>query len=386
MTHRGDALLVTADGAVFRGRSVGVEGIATGEAVFTTSMTGYQEILTDPSYTGQVVVFTVPHVGNYGVTPADDQAAEPAAAGVVVRSLSNRASNHRAQGTLPDYLRERGLVAISDVDTRRLTRHLRERGAMPVAVGAGADEAEIAEAAASAPQMAGRDLASTVTTDRPYRVEPEADPVGKVVAIDFGMKRDIVASLVRRGLIVDVVPAHTPAREILALGPDGVFLSNGPGDPEPLHGPIATVKALLGEVPVFGICLGHQLLGLALGARTYKLRFGHHGGNHPVRRIDDGQVTITSHNHGFAVDLWSLTDTEPPPRHGLVTDELHPRSVESDGGVVVPTHIDLDDGTLEGLRCLDVPAFSVQYHPEAAPGPHDAQGLFDDFVSLMGVG
>ncbi len=386
MTHRGDALLVTADGAVFRGRSVGVEGIATGEAVFTTSMTGYQEILTDPSYTGQVVVFTVPHVGNYGVTPADDQAAEPAAAGVVVRSLSNRASNHRAQGTLPDYLRERGLVAIADVDTRRLTRHLRERGAMPVAVGAGADEAEIAEAAASAPGMAGRDLASTVTTDRPYRVEPETDPVGKVAAIDFGMKRDIVTSLVRRGLIVDVVPAHTPPDDILALGPDGVFLSNGPGDPEPLQGPIATVKALLGKVPIFGICLGHQLLGLALGARTYKLRFGHHGGNHPVRRIADGQVTITSHNHGFAVDLWSLTGTEPPPRDGLVTDELHPHSVESDGGVVVPTHIDLDDGTLEGLRCLDVAAFSVQYHPEAAPGPHDAQGLFDDFVSLMGVG
>ena len=231
--------------------------------------------------------------------------------------------------------------------------------------------------------MAGRDLASGVSTPEPYRVVPDGTPRGRVVAVDFGMKRDIVTSLVGRGLALDVVPAGTTAEAILALEPDGVFLSNGPGDPEPLTGPITTVRDLLGRVPLFGVCLGHQILGLALGAATYKLTFGHHGGNHPVRRLRDAQVTVTSHNHGFAVDLWSLTGEGPPSRSGLIDDRAQPARVETPFGEVVPTHLDLDDGTLEGLACLDVPAFSVQYHPEAAPGPHDARSLFDDFLDLL---
>ncbi|MFO7292554.1 MAG: glutamine-hydrolyzing carbamoyl-phosphate synthase small subunit [Actinomycetes bacterium] len=380
-----DGILVTADGAVFRGRSVGAEGIATGEAVFNTSMTGYQEILTDPSYAGQVVVMTAPHQGNYGVTDADAQRPTSAVAGFVVRSLSRRHSNWRAEGSLAAYLRHQGVVALADVDTRRLTRHIRERGAMPVALGVGTTEAEVTEAAASAPGMEGQDLATGVATREPYRVAATTDRIGSVVAIDLGMKRDIVDRLTERGLDVTVVPPSYTADDILALSPDGVFVSNGPGDPEPLVGATAALAGVLGKVPVFGICLGHQVLGRALGAATYKLPFGHHGGNHPVRRLGDGKVEITAHNHGFAVDLWSLTEGGPPPREGLVTADLLPGEVETRFGRAIPTHQNLNDGTLEGLRCLDVPAFSVQYHPEAAPGPRDSVHLFDVFVSLMGL-
>ncbi|HEX7099750.1 MAG TPA: glutamine-hydrolyzing carbamoyl-phosphate synthase small subunit [Acidimicrobiia bacterium] len=380
-----DGLLVTADGAVFRGRSVGAEGIATGEAVFNTSMTGYQEILTDPSYAGQVVVMTAPHQGNYGVTEADAQRPTLAVAGFVVRSLSRRHSNWRAEGSLASYLRQHGIVALADVDTRRLTRHIRERGAMPVALGVGADEAEVAAAAASAPGMEGQDLATGVATAEPYEVAATTDRIGSVVAIDLGMKRDIADRLTERGLDVTVVPPRFTADDILALAPDGVFVSNGPGDPQPLVQATEALAGVLGKVPVFGICLGHQVLGLALGASTFKLPFGHHGGNHPVRRFSDGKVEITSHNHGFAVDLWSLTDQAPPERRGLVTSDLLPEQVETRFGSAVPTHQNLNDGTLEGLRCLDVPAFSVQYHPEAAPGPRDSVHLFDEFVSVMGL-
>lgn len=376
-------LLVTADGEAFVGRSVGAEGSATGEAVFNTSMTGYQEILTDPSYAGQVVVMTAPHQGNYGVTTADAQRPSPAAAGFVMRSLSRRHSNWRAEGSLASYLHQHGVVTLTDIDTRRLTRHLRDRGAMPVAIGAGVDEAELREVAATAPGMEGLDLATGVATAEAYDVPAQGVKVGSVVAIDLGMKADIVTNLTRRGLDVTVVPPATPADEILDLAPNGVFLSNGPGDPEPLGGAIATLRGLLGEVPVFGICLGHQVLGLALGANTFKLPFGHHGGNHPVRRLEDGRIEITAQNHGFAVDLASLTEEDLPTRTGLVTPDLLPARVDSDFGEVVPTHQNLNDGTLEGLRCRDVPAFSVQYHPEAAPGPHDAVHLFDEFLELM---
>jgi carbamoyl-phosphate synthase small subunit len=380
-----DGILVTADGAVFRGRAVGAEGVATGEAVFNTSMTGYQEILTDPSYAGQVVVMTAPHQGNYGVTEADAQRAAPSASGFVMRSLSRRHSNWRAEGSLAAYLKEKHVVALADIDTRRLTRHLRDRGAMPVALGSDVDEAELTAIAATAPRMEGLDLASGVSTPDSFSVSAEGDRIGSVVAVDLGMKADIIANLTRRGLDVTVVPANTTAADILALDPTGVFLSNGPGDPEPLAGSTATLRGLLGEVPVFGICLGHQVLGLALGASTYKLPFGHHGGNHPVRRFSDGRIEVTAQNHGFAVDLWGQAGGRPPERRGLVTRDLLPDQVETDFGPVVPTHQNLNDGTLEGLACLDVPAFSVQYHPEAAPGPRDAVYLFDSFLQLMGL-
>ncbi len=377
------AQLITADGEVFNGHSVGVEGVTTGEAVFNTSMTGYQEILTDPSYAGQVVVMTSPHIGNYGVNPEDDQSGEPAVAGLVVKSLSRRHSNWRSRGSLAEYFRANGVVALADVDTRRLTRHIRDRGAMPIAMGAGVDEAELRQIAAGAPSMLGRDLASEVSTKEPYRLAADADERGLIVAIDLGMKRDILRNLTRRGFAVEVVPAHTSPEDIIGQDPVGVFVSNGPGDPEPLTTTTATIRDLIGRLPLFGICLGHQVLGLAVGASTYKLPFGHHGGNHPVRRLEDGRVEVTAQNHGFAVDLWSLSHDEAPPRAGLAGPELLPAVVETEFGSVRPTHQNLNDGTLEGMVLEDHPVFSVQYHPEAAPGPRDASPLFDRFATLV---
>jgi len=351
--------------------------------VVNTAMTGYQEIATDPSYAGQVVVMTAPHIGNYGTSSFDDQASVPHCAGFVVRSMSRIDSSWRSEGGFDRWLFERGVIALTDIDTRRLTRHIRDHGAMPAAVGAGVDDDELVAAAATAPSMVGQDLTKLVTTAEPYVRSPRGEPRARVVAYDFGIKADILGELTARGAEVHVVPAGTPAADVMRRNPTGVFLSNGPGDPEPLNDAIAAVRELLGKVPVFGICLGQQVLGLALGARTTKLPFGHHGGNHPVRNLDDGTVDITTQNHGFTVDLWSLADGAAPPRAGVPGPELLPESVESPFGTVVPTHQNLNDGTLEGLECRDVAAFAVQYHPEAAPGPNDATRLFDRFAAVL---
>jgi len=353
---RAPALLVLADGTVFEGEAAGAAppgGVATGEAVFNTVMSGYQEVVTDPSYAGQVIAFTYPHIGNYGVTAADDESRRPFCRGVVVRDLARRPSSWRATQDLEAFLAHHGVPAICGVDTRRLTRHLRECGAMGCAFGT-ADEATLKAAAAAEPGTDGVDLVAGVTCDRPYAA---GDGPLSVVAYDFGIKRTILRHLGTLATVT-VVPASTPAAEVLARRPDGVFLSNGPGDPAALPGPLAAVGELLGRVPVFGICLGHQLLGAALGGRTYKLAFGHHGGNHPVRRLATGAVEITSQNHNYALEEGSMPAADV-------------------------THVNLNDGVVEGLRARDVRAFSVQYHPEAGPGPHDARYLFDQFRELM---
>ena len=359
-SDRPPALLVLADGEVFEGEAVGASppgGVATGEIVFNTVLSGYQEVVTDPSYAGQVVTFTYPHIGNYGVTPDDDEAPRPWCRGVVVRDLPPRPSSWRAEGSLEDFLVRSGVPGICGVDTRRLTRHLRDDGAMGCAFGT-APEAELRAAAAAEPGTTGRDLVSGVTTAAPY--QRGSGPL-RVVAYDFGVKETMLRSLGPLATVT-VVPASHPAADTLALEPDGVFLSNGPGDPAALPAQAAIVAELLGRVPVFGICLGHQLLAEAVGARTYKLPFGHHGGNHPVRRLDTGQVEITSQNHNYAVAADSL------PTSGRLAAEV--------------THVNLNDGVVEGFRCTSVPAFGVQYHPEAGPGPHDARYLFERFRAL----
>jgi carbamoyl-phosphate synthase small subunit len=358
---RAPALLVLADGAVFEGEAIGAvpaSGVATGELVFNTVLSGYQEVITDPSYAGQVISFTYPHIGNYGVTPDDDEAGRPWCRGVVVRQLTTRPSNWRATGSLDDFLVRHQVPGIAGVDTRRLTRHLRDDGAMGCAFGT-APESTLAAAAGVEPGTTGQDLVSAVTTAEPYT--RGAGPL-RVVAYDFGVKETMLRGL-EADATVTVVPAHFPADEALALGPDGVFLSNGPGDPAALSVQVGIIAELLGRVPVFGICLGHQLLATAVGGRTYKLPFGHHGGNHPVKHLASGQVEITSQNHNYAVDGASL------PRSGADATEL--------------THVNLNDGVVEGFRCTSVPAFGVQYHPEAGPGPHDARYLFAHFRDLM---
>ncbi len=367
------ALLALADGTVFRGRAVGSHGTAVGEVVFNTAMTGYQEILTDPSYARQIVTLTYPHIGNTGTNDEDLESGAVHATGLVIRSLPARVSSWRAQQSLPEFLREHGVVAIGDIDTRRLTRVLREKGAQGgcIVAGEGAHAAQAVAHARAFPGLAGMDLAREVSVAEPYVWRQGTWALGEghragaptrfaVLAYDFGIKRNILRMLAARGCEITVVPATTPAAEVLRRGADGVFLSNGPGDPEPCDYAIAAMRDIVqAGMPVFGICLGHQLLALASGARTVKMKFGHHGANHPVQDLDSGRVIITSQNHGFAVDEQSLPD-----------------------GLRV-THRSLFDGSLQGLERTDRPAFSFQGHPEASPGPHDVDLLFDRFVELM---
>ncbi len=366
--------LALADGTVFSGRLFGADATSAGEVVFTTGMTGYQEVLTDPSYCGQIVTMTAPQIGNTGINDEDPESVDgrPQVAGFIVRDDSPVVSNWRSQTTLDAYLARNGIVAISDIDTRRLTRHLRDKGAQNGAIGSGAPES-LVERARSAPNMEGLDLVARVSPRSRYEFsetrggwspgfsapESRSSETLKVVAIDFGAKRNIFRCLVDSGCQVTVVPASTPANEILALGPDGVFLSNGPGDPAAVTYGIETVRGLLGKKPMFGICLGHQLLALALGAKTYKLKFGHRGLNQPVKDLTTGRVEITTQNHGFVVDVGSIP------------------------GVAKTSHVHLNDGTSEGLEAPELRAFSVQYHPEAAAGPHDALYLFERFRNAM---
>lgn len=361
------AHLVLADGTRFSGVAFGKVGDTVGEAVFTTGMTGYQEVLTDPSYCGQIVTMTAPQMGNTGVNAEDLEAARPYLAGFVVHELSPLASSWRATETLDAYLVRHGIVGIAGVDTRALTRHVRDHGAQMAAIGT-SDPETLHRLAREAPPMEGRDLTGEVTCREPHAwregngvwtTHGARDAKHHVVAIDLGAKLNILRCLVDAGCRVTVVPARTTADEILALAPDGVFLSNGPGDPAAVHYAIETTRALLGKRPLFGICLGHQILGLAMGARTYKLKFGHRGGNHPVKDLSSGKIEITSQNHGFAID---------------------PATVPGD---VEVTHLNLYDGTVEGMRHRTKPVFCVQYHPEAAPGPHDADYLFAQFVRAM---
>ncbi len=373
MTSFPPALLALADGTVFRGKGIGAEGSSVGEVVFNTAMTGYQEILTDPSYTRQIVTLTYPHIGNTGINREDVESGRIYAAGLVIRNLPPLPSNFRSEQTLSAYLQNENVVAIADIDTRKLTRILREKGAQAgcLMCGGSLDADEAIEKARAFPGLAGMDLAKVVSTRQPYPwsegewklgvgyTAPAQDKF-HVVAYDFGVKRNILRMLASRGCRLTVVPAQTPARDVLAMNPDGVLFSNGPGDPEPCDYAIAAIRELLDEkLPAFGICLGHQLMGLAAGARTLKMKFGHHGANHPVKDLDTGQVLITSQNHGFAVDPATL-----------------PANVRV-------THVSLFDGSLQGMAWNDRPALCFQGHPEASPGPHDVAYLFDRFIGMM---
>jgi len=373
-----EALLALEDGSAFAGNGFGAEGETFGEAVFNTSISGYQELLSDPSYAGQIVAMTSPHQGNYGMNAEDPESEHVQVAGFAVREAARRASSWRAETTLRDSLAASAVVGIEEIDTRRLTLRLREHGAMRAAISTiDLDPGSLVERVRQTSGMAGADLARTVSVAEPYEAEALVGPahtghgpVLRIAAYDFGMKRNILRRLAASGFETTVVPADTPAASVVAGGSDGVFLSNGPGDPAATAYGVRATRELLGTLPVFGVCLGHQLLGLALGGRTYKMKFGHRGVNQPVKNLRTGVVEITSHNHGFAVDA----DGWPRDADGVATTRF---------GAVELTHWNLNDGTLEGLRCLDMPAFGVQYHPEAAPGPHDSRYLFEEFRDLI---
>ncbi|OQY20632.1 MAG: carbamoyl phosphate synthase small subunit [Desulfobacteraceae bacterium 4572_35.1] len=366
------AILALADGRVFSGKSIGAIGETSGEVVFNTSMTGYQEILTDPSYCGEIVTMTYPLIGNYGVNSEDVESQRPHLSGFIVKECSKYPSNWRSEMTLDAYLKQHGVVGIQGLDTRALVKHIRDHGAQTGIISTeDLDCDSLVRKAQLAPSIVGQDLVQQVTTNKPYDWKEsvwdikdgylmiDGKPEYSVVAYDFGIKRNILRNLVAANCSVKVVPASTPAAEVLAMNPDGVFLSNGPGDPEPINYAQENIRQLLGKVPLFGICLGHQLLSIALGGSTYKLKFGHRGGNQPVQQCENKKVEITSQNHGFAVDATTL------------------------GGEVKISHINLNDDTVEGIIHKSLPAFSVQYHPEASPGPHDAHYLFDRFVEMM---
>ena len=371
MSQTKPAILVLADGTVFRGIAIGAEGSSVGEVVFNTSITGYQEILTDPSYCRQIVTLTYPHIGNVGCNTEDVESRQVFASGLVIRDLSQTVSNFRATQSLSEYLKANNVVGIAGIDTRKLTRILRSKGAQNGCIATGGDVEAALAAARGFPSMAGMDLAQVVTCDKPYEwkqrewklgagYSDNAEPKFHVVAYDFGVKRNILRMLAERGCRITVVPAKTGAAEVLAMKPDGVFLSNGPGDPEPCDYAIeATKKFIEVGIPLYGICLGHQIMGLAVGAKTVKMKFGHRGANHPVQDVQTKRVMITSQNHGFAVDAATL------PKNARVT------------------HISLFDGTLQGFELTDKPAFCFQGHPEASPGPHDVSPLFDRFVAMM---
>ena len=399
------AMLVLEDGTVFHGRSCGAEGEATGEVCFNTSMVGYQEIFSDPSYAGQIVTLTYPHAGNYGVDAADMQSGGMALRGLVVRSMCYEPSNFRSEGTLPDLLEENGIVAIDDIDTRKLTRHIRDNGAMRGIISTEDFDVEsLLSKVRASDSIVDVNLAQTVSTSERYEYIDDNDrflfahyespePRYRVVAVDCGIKRGILRGLAQAGCSVDVVPWDTPAEELLSGGYDGVFFSNGPGDPQPVDKTIEAARTVLGEIPVFGICLGNQMMGLAAGARIEKLKFGHHGGNQPVMNLLTGGVEITAQNHGFAVDFASLGPLVPELSGGraehvdnyleYTKERIAPVVQNERYGRIQLTHVNLNDGTFEGMAFLDIPAFSVQYHPEASPGPTDSNYLFKAFTRLM---
>ena len=356
----GKAILLLEDGRFFLGKPFGAKGETSGEVCFNTGMTGYQEILTDPSYCRQIVTMTAPHIGNYGVNIDDIESDKIQVSGFVVKEGTNIPSNWRSTQCVGDYLKEQNIVGIQSLDTRALTRHIRDQGAMNGIISTSdTDLDSLKKRLAKAPNMCGMDLAKEVTTEKCYGWPKGKEPKFKVAAMDFGIKYNILRQLTSHGCSVTVFPAQTTADKILEFNPDGLFLSNGPCDPAAVSYGIEAVKKMLGRKPIFGICLGHQILALALGAKTYKLKFGHRGINHPVKNLDTGTVEITSQNHGFAVELETLPQN------------------------VIPTHINLNDNTSEGIRCKDIPAFSVQYHPESSPGPHDSHYLFKHFIDLM---